>query len=86
MNTVTVKNINPQVIVNIDAELEIAKKHQEHFASPHEAYAVILEELDEFWETVKTRKEHRNLEVARLDLVSIAAMAIKALQSPVLNS
>jgi len=53
--------------------------------SPHEAYAVILEEVDEFWEDVKInpkkldgheqakRKAHMQME-----LLQIAAMCIRA--------
>lgn len=44
--------------------------------NPHEAYAVILEELDEFWGEVK-RVRH-NKELMRLELLHIAAMACRA--------
>jgi len=46
-------------------------------ASPHEGYAVILEELDELWEVVK---EHQNnpgrLDRAYKEAIQVAAMAI----------
>lgn len=46
--------------------------------SHHEAYAVILEELDEYWEEVRKKKSERDLDNTRLELVQIAAMAIRA--------
>lgn len=44
--------------------------------SMHESYAVLLEELDEFWDEVK--KKEPNLDNACVELVQIAAMACKA--------
>ena len=47
--------------------------------SAHEAYAVILEELDEFWEEVRKKKECRSEEKMREELIQIAAMAIRSM-------
>jgi hypothetical protein len=44
--------------------------------TPHEAYAVILEELDEFWDEVR-KKEHCPEKMLR-ELIQIAAMAQRA--------
>ncbi len=52
-------------------------KHGE-FASLHEAYAVLLEEVDELWDEVKKKEELRDKENIRLELLQIAAMAYKA--------
>lgn len=47
--------------------------------SHHEAYAVILEELDEYWEEVrKWPKRHSDAEM-RKELMHIAAMALRAI-------
>lgn len=49
--------------------------------SLHEAYGVILEEVDEFWDEVKknpTKHWDRGVK-AREELVQIAAMAIRAI-------
>lgn len=48
------------------------------FNSAHEAYAVILEEVDEFWEQVRLKKTHRDSEKMRRELIQIAAMACRA--------
>lgn len=43
------------------------------FNSPHEGYAVILEELDEMWDEVKANNTPRSVEEA----IQVAAMAIR---------
>ena len=49
------------------------------FNSAHEAYAVILEEVDEFWDEVKKKREARSPEKMRKELIQIAAMAIRTI-------
>jgi len=48
------------------------------FNSAHEAYGVILEELDEFWDEVKKKRNLRNTDNMRKELVQVAAMCLKA--------
>ena len=45
------------------------------FNSPHEGYAVILEELDELWEEIKSKKG--TPESMRAEAIQVAAMAIR---------
>lgn len=45
------------------------------FASSHEGYAILREEVDELWDDVKAN----NLEGARAEAVQVAAMAIRFL-------
>lgn len=70
-----------KIMCLVDAEVTAALKTHSHFNSCHEAYAVILEELDEFWEEVKKKKQYRNADAMRQELVQIAAVAIKAIIS-----
>ena len=51
------------------------------FNSLHEAYAVIKEELDEFWEVVKLnqQKNPNRTQEARKEAIQIAAMALGVL-------
>lgn len=65
----------------IEAELLRAERHGRQFASLHEAYAVILEELDEVWIICKQKRKDRNAEELRKELIQVAAMAVKALKS-----
>ena len=62
----------PQRVV---AELANARAIHPDLASAHEGYAVILEELDEFWEEVRKRKKERDKTRMYEELVQIAAMA-----------
>jgi hypothetical protein len=57
-------------------ELRRARGKFGPMASPHEAYAVILEEVDEFWDAVKTKGCPP--EFARAELIQVAAMAMRA--------
>jgi len=66
----------------VRAELEKASKHHGGlFASLHEAYAVLLEEVDEVWEITKQKESARDLEHLRHELIQVAAMAVKAIHS-----
>jgi hypothetical protein len=50
--------------------------------SAHEAYAVILEELEEFWTEVKAGTPSSPITAGRMraELIQIAAMAIRAVE------
>ena len=65
----------------IYAEFRRAAMHGEKFASAHEAYAVILEELDEFWEIVRQKRKNRSVLEIEKELIQLGAMALKALNS-----
>ncbi len=69
---------NSDVILDVAAELEGARRLHAPMASPHEAYAVILEELDEAWDEIK--KKVCDPGRIRHELVQVAAMAIRAIQ------
>ena len=60
-------------------ELMTAREKHTPLASAHEAYAVILEELDEFWEEVRKKRSNRIRITMREELVQVAAMAFRAL-------
>ena len=59
-------------------ELRLARQKHRPLNSAHEAYAVILEELDEFWEQVRLKREDREPIVMLVELVQIATMAQRA--------
>ena len=63
-------------------ELQRAMRMFPTFNSPHEGYAVILEELDELWDEVKDNPKTeplRRLRVERMrqEATQVAAMAIR---------
>jgi len=55
-------------------ELAMATKKFGPFASPHEGYAVILEELDELWDAIKTGG---SAEDVRAEAIQVGAMAMR---------
>jgi hypothetical protein len=61
-----------EIGVAIEDEIERARAKFPAFHSQHEAYAVILEELDEFWEKVRRDEDGRQ------ELIQVAAMAVAA--------
>ena len=60
---------------------ELRRAQQKHgpVASPHEGYAIIAEELDEFWQQVKKKPHKRDQRNMAEELVQVAAMAIRTL-------
>ena len=68
------KTISDQLEL-VGEELARARKQHGPMKSGHEAYAVILEELDEFWHEIK----HGTKENARKEAVQVAAMAVRYL-------
>jgi GTP1/Obg family GTP-binding protein len=49
------------------------------FNSLHEAYSIILEEVDEVWDHVKVKQNLRETDLVRKELVQVAAMAIRSI-------
>jgi len=61
-------------------ELERANKtYATSFVSPHEGYAVLLEELDELWDEIKKERPDNNR--MREEAIQVGAMAIKFIAS-----
>ena len=69
------------ILIDVKKEVQRAEMHGVEFNSMHEAYGVILEEVDELWEICKQKKRDRDPAKIREELVQIAAMAIKGIQS-----
>lgn len=65
----------------IEHELYKCTRHGPKYASAHEAHSVILEELEEFWEIVRQKRNERNPLDLQVELSQVAATAIKAMQS-----
>ena len=62
-----------QVCARIVIECKRAREKHGHFHSTHEAFGVILEELDEWWDSVKVDQPDD------AELISVAAMAVLAI-------
>jgi hypothetical protein len=59
----------------VQRELLEARAKHARLNSAHEGYAVILEELDEFWEQCRLRREQRDKREMLRELIQISAMA-----------
>lgn len=67
------------VLEQVRAEVENSCRLFPSMNSAHEAYSVLLEEVDEFWEHVKTNAKRRDIAAMRKELIQVAAMAIRAI-------
>ena len=64
---------------DMQCELESATSLHGPMASAHEAYAIILEELDEFKAEVWKKPSQRDKENMRKELIQIGAMCARAI-------
>lgn len=64
-------------LTSVGDEVRRAEGLHSPINSLHEGYAVILEELDEFWEEVRKKREERDLGAVREELVQTAAMCVR---------
>lgn len=62
--------------LGLDELVRARRKFPRPFASAHEGYAVLREEVDELWSCVK----HDDVQGARREAVQVLAMAIRFLE------
>lgn len=55
----------------------VSEKHGPHYASAHEGWAVMWEEVEELWEEVRKKRSNRDAENMREECVQIASCAMK---------
>lgn len=67
-----------KVLNLVGDEVERARTLHAPLSSAHEAYAVILEELDEFWEEVRKKRSARCKSAMRTELIQTAAVCVRA--------
>lgn len=68
-----------KVELAVATELSNAMNAHAPMASLHEAYAVILEEVDELWDEVRKKAKNRKDKHVAQELIQISAMCIRAL-------
>jgi hypothetical protein len=75
--------------IEVAIELERAKNlFPEPLNSPHEAYGVIKEEFDEYWDEVKAHNPRKGRDTRlkqRAELIQLAAMALRAIDETIDN-
>lgn len=62
------------VLAEVGDELEQATRKFGPFASPHEGWAIIKEEMDELWDAIKTGQPMADM---RQEAIQVAAMAVR---------
>lgn len=62
------------LLVEVAVELESATKNYPDFGSAHEGYAVLKEEVDELWDSIKLNEDGDTM---RKEATQIAAMAVR---------
>jgi L-ascorbate metabolism protein UlaG (beta-lactamase superfamily) len=66
------------VLSLVAAEVQRAKTmFPTHFHNQHEAYAVLLEEIDELWAEIKKNQRNYDLELQRKEAKQAAAMLVR---------
>lgn len=70
-----------EIIDEIRSELAMARRVYPDFHSGHEAYATLLEEVDELWDAVRLnqRRPERSA-LMRKEAIQVAAMAIRFIE------
>lgn len=66
-----------EILAAVQAEFDFASEKYPAMNTPHEGYAVLLEEVDELWAHVKVKQGRRNLEAMRKEAIQVAAMALR---------
>ena len=66
-----------RAVYDVCAELGRARRNHLDMSSPHEGYAVMLEEVHELWDEVRRKDSVRNIDRMRAEACQVAAMAIR---------
>lgn len=69
-----------ELLDDVADELRRAEATHPPLNSAHKAYAVILEGLEEYWEQVRLKREERDSEQMRAELIRTAAMCVRAVR------
>ncbi|MGH3610392.1 MAG: hypothetical protein ACRDRD_20240 [Pseudonocardiaceae bacterium] len=77
MRFITGNPADSEALEAIAAELRGARAKWPPINSAHEGYAVILEEVDEFWQHVLAKQRDRDPEAMYAELIQVAAMAVR---------
>lgn len=77
MSKRTKRGKRTKILEDIKAELDSASEGHKPMHSPHEGWAVILEEVDELWDEVKLKSSKRDKARMRKEAIQIAAMAAR---------
>ena len=66
-----------QAVKDVVAELQQTSNSNRPFASAHEGFAILKEEVDELWEEIKVNEGRRDLDKVVAEARQVAAMALR---------
>ena len=69
--------VDEKLLEEISEEIESARKKYGKIANTHEAYSIILEELDEFWDSIKGKEDMQKTRKELIQVVSACLMALE---------
>lgn len=73
-------DLESETLIEVDKELMRSRAKHGPMRNVHEAYAVILEEFEEFWDEVKAQNNVRSKTRMREELIQVAAMAVRTIE------
>jgi hypothetical protein len=74
------KTMNKQDAINaVLKELELAENKFPPFNSPHEGYAVLIEEVDELWDEIKGKDSTERNRRMQEEAIQVTAMGLRFL-------
>jgi len=68
-----------QLANEVATEVHEASEKHKAYNSVHEAYGVLMEEVEEFWEEVKKKSENRSKDNMRKELLQVAAVCLRTI-------
>lgn len=72
------EEVEQKALIRIGEEYIRAKKKFGPFKSPHEAYGVIMEEIEEFWHLVKNHdKPWAGTDAMKAEIQAVGAMSMR---------
>ena len=78
METHEESDIREHILEDLVSELDAAMRKHPSYPTEHHAYAVIKEELEEFWDEVKKQKPSKRR--MREELLHVAVTAIRSIR------
>jgi hypothetical protein len=81
INNLALKEFDLELLLDIEKELQRAQaRFPNKINSLHEGYAIVLEELDEFWAEIKKKEQERDMKKLKTEGVHVIAMLVRMLQ------
>ena len=68
-----------RILLAVKQELFKGMQLHQAYNSVHEAYSVILEELDEFWDEVRKKRQDRSQALMSRELIQVAATSLRTI-------